>query len=69
MSREKKFLLVDTKNNDILGGSVGVDNVYLTTHAEYMDDTRPVDLLMNEKLPADFNVKGAVGVYLIKRVL
>jgi hypothetical protein len=64
--------LEDEEGNIIGSGALGaisVDNVYLTTYAEYPTDVRPYDLKVGACIEGvEFRLSGELGVYDIYRV-
>jgi len=81
--KNRRFILWDTKDNyrpmtdeegneivsDGILGRLSLDNVYLTTYANYHGDKRPRDLEIGECIKGvGFRLSGEHGVYDIYRV-
>lgn len=64
-----KFKVLDPKNDeDVLGGEVSEDNVYIRTYGVPLKgEKRPVDLAIGETTMVRYSLSGTRGVYRIAR--
>lgn len=66
----KKFKLVTTDtNDDVLGGAVGIDNVYITAYGSHVSGKEPRELDVGESCLKRYALSGQKPtVYKIVRV-
>ena len=64
----KKFTVVDGKGENVLGGAVSEDNVYIRAYPKLVDGPKLLDLKVGEESVVEYNLSGSKGTYYVRRV-
>lgn len=67
----KRYSIQDPKNNeDVLGGPVGEENVYITTYGGPVEKggKEPAELEVGESVLRRYSLSGSTGVYRVVRL-
>ena len=68
INSRKRFILTDQEGNNIFGGELTSENVYIKSYAVYEDLRTPFDLEIGDFIKASFHLSGTKGYYWLKRV-